>query len=220
MFSMFKSSKIVELKLPMPLIKERANILFIDNEKVELIETLQLEGWHVEYWDDVKSLKDLEEGKFDIIFLDIGGVGKAYAPTEEGFGILTRLKSVNPTVCVVAYSGMSFDASKAQFWAKADASLSKSAGAIDAIELLEELLTKKYNSKVLWDDFKSILKINHATDKQIELIQNAIFIDSKNSNKLEKLKVALSTISLSASTMGSLITIGTKIYKIIEAVAK
>lgn len=217
MFNFFKtkSEEVVELKLPIAQIKEKANILFIDDHQVDLIETLQLEGWHVEYWSDVRSLNDLESGKFDIIFLDIGGVGKDYSPLEEGFGILSRVKKINPSVLIVAYSGQSFDASKSQFWSKADASLSKSSGAIEAIELLESLLAKKYNSKVLWDDFLDLLKQQNVSEKNVNEIQKIIF-GSRDSDSVSKLKSALSLISLGASTSNSLISIGEKIILIVK----
>lgn len=218
MFFWSKKKEQIEFKLPMKDIKERANILFIDNEEVPLIETLQLEGWHVEHWIEVKSLKELEDGKFDLIFLDIGGIGKEYCPDEEGFGILKRIKTVNPSILIVAFSGLSFDATRAEFWALADATLSKSSGAIKAIELLEELLKKKYNSKELWNDFQQLLNINGYDPKCIKEIEKIIFDSGSNKESLEKLKKALQLASLSATSFNALLNIGSKIISIIKLV--
>lgn len=218
MFNFFKKTKDIEIpdhSLPLDKIKERANILFIDDQKVDLIETLQLEGWHVEYWSDVRSLSDLESGKFDIIFLDIGGIGKEYSPEDEGFGILSRVKKVNPSVLVVAYSGRTFDVTKSQFWSIADDSLSKSAGAIDAIELLEGLLCKKFNTSLLWKDLSSILSSNNVNESTVRRIKNSL-LTTKVERTDQNFENSLKTLSLSSNIAKSTLSIGLKILLILK----
>lgn len=217
MFNIFKSNykKIPAYKLPIDVIKEKAKILFIDDEDVDLIPLLQNEKWHVEHWKDVQSLQVLESGKYDLIFLDIGGVGKLYSPDEEGFGILKRLKKVNPSVMIVSYSGQSFDASKSDFWSLSDGNLSKSSGAIKAMELMEDLLKEKFTSQALWADLKSILASNNVPDQEVDRIESLI-VSGKKKDVEHSIASLLKKQISSESTTQALLGLASKIIVILK----
>ncbi len=175
-----------EKSLPIEEIKKQSKILFIDDEDVALISILRKENWIVDHWKDVQSLTRLESGEFDLIFLDIGGVGQQYSPEKEGFGILERIKSQNPSVLVVAYSGLEFDFSKSKFWELADGKLSKTLGAIDAIELMEGLLKEKFSGINLWKDAVTLLQEQEIPDREIKKMESEL-CRSKNEKTIKAL---------------------------------
>ena len=214
-FKKAKVKTIPDLKLNVEEIRKKSKILFVDDEDVELIALLQNEGWHVEHWKDVTSLQQLESGKYDLIFLDIGGVGKQYSPEDEGFGILKRLKKVNPSVLVVAYSGQSFDIEKSEFWSLSDASLTKSSGAIKAIEIMEDLLKDKYKSLNLWDELKCVLKNYDISEDELTKIEN-IIADSNNPNQENNLKDKLKSYIDNDSALQAILGIASKIVIILK----
>jgi CheY-like chemotaxis protein len=175
---MFWKKKKVEFsskdRLPMSVIKDRARLLFIDDQPVPLVDLLQAEGWRVEYWKDVKTLQRLEDGSFDLVFLDIRGVGNAYSPDDEGLELIRRIKSRNPALILIAFTGETFDAEKTRFFQLADGQLNKSSGGLKAIEMVEELLAERWTGERLWDDVKSILRESGVPETQVSELEDKV----------------------------------------------
>lgn len=192
--------------------KKNCRILFIDDHDVPLIITLKNEGWCVDYWEDVKRMSDLESGQYDLIFLDIGGVGIEYSPKEEGLGILRRLKDANPSVLVIAYSSQEYDFEKQKFYEIADAKLSKSSGALQAMSTIEELLKKKWTIEHQLENIETILLLSKVEKKQIEAIKT-ILITKHDTKKFDS---AIKGLKIS----GTVITIVTKIAYLIMSFYK
>ena len=204
MFGWGQKKELPKVQLSLKGIKEKSKVLFIDDEEVDLIPLLQAEGWHVEQWKDVNSLTELESGKYDLIFLDIGGVGRKFSPEEEGFRILKRIKSINPSVLIVSYSGQRFDSTKSEFWALADGNLSKSSGAIKAIELLEDLLKQKFTSTYLWNEALEILKGHGMSETDIEKVKQNIIKKEEPKKIEEKIKSLFGTESSFQIVLGTI----------------
>jgi len=63
------------LAIPIAEARKRARILVIDDEPDAFpVKLLESEGYNITYWESVESIRKLEEGEFDILVLDIGGV--------------------------------------------------------------------------------------------------------------------------------------------------
>ena len=92
-----KTFEQVNLSLPFNEIRKRARILVIDDDEEAFpYKLLEKEGYNVQYWPKVEVLRDLENGEYDIIILDIFGVASAEMSTNDGLGILEHLKKHNP----------------------------------------------------------------------------------------------------------------------------
>ncbi|MGB3087490.1 MAG: hypothetical protein WBC53_07175, partial [Phycisphaerae bacterium] len=76
-------------------------IVVIDDEKEAFpLDVLASQGYAIDHWGDVKDLQKLETGFYDIIILDIGGVGQELDADNEGLGVLRHIKKVNPSQIV------------------------------------------------------------------------------------------------------------------------
>jgi CheY-like chemotaxis protein len=87
--------------------KKRARILVIDDKPFAYSKLFKNDGYNIEKWDDIKDLPKLETGYYDVILLDIQGVGTKQS-VDQGFGILRHLRRENPSQIIVAYSSRFF----------------------------------------------------------------------------------------------------------------
>src|SRR5712692_9190275 len=91
-------------KTPFEEIRRRARLLVIDDQEFPYMELFRRDGYTIEKWPDVKTLSDLQDGKYDLLLLDLQGVGRQESREQQGFGILKHLREQSPTLVVVAYS--------------------------------------------------------------------------------------------------------------------
>ncbi len=113
-------------------------------------------------WDDLENLNDLEAGKFDVILLDIQGVGQIYSPQQQGLGIIRHLKSHNPAQVIVAYSNADWSLKYQEFFDMADASLSKNQDYFEFRTAIDKLLKARFSLEFYETKVKNIV----ATDPQ------------------------------------------------------
>ncbi len=85
-------------------IKKRAQILFIDDQKFDLIDRIKEDGWTVDYLPDLASFTDPKVLRSHVIFVDYKGVGKFLADKNEGLGLIRGLKCHFPKKQVILYS--------------------------------------------------------------------------------------------------------------------
>jgi CheY-like chemotaxis protein len=111
-------------KLPLKEIVKRAKIVVIDDDEFPYQKLFKRDGYSIEKWPDVKDVSRLEEGDFDVILLDLFGVGKAQSE-RQGFGILEHIRERRPAQIVVAYSNAEWSVEYQPFFQDADAVLHK-----------------------------------------------------------------------------------------------
>jgi DNA-binding response OmpR family regulator len=141
-------------------IRKRARILVIDDKADAFpVDAMKQRGYNVDYWPDITAecLHRLEKGDYDIIILDIRGVGTQIS-REEGFGVLKRLKDVNPALTVVAFSGASFDIGESEFFKLADDVLQKPADLFTCEDKINALLANSFGFLQLWEAVDVLLK--------------------------------------------------------------
>ncbi|HEY4354794.1 MAG TPA: response regulator [Acidobacteriaceae bacterium] len=135
-------------------IKKRARLLVIDDIAFAYLDLFKRDGYAIDHWRDVEDLTKLENGAYDIILLDVQGVGKAISPTEQGLGVLHHLRQVAPAQLVIAFSSSDFSLKYQDFFRLADATLPKSADYVDFKRQVDDLLRDRvslgfYVSKVI-----------------------------------------------------------------------
>lgn len=171
----FRKRRISELVVP-PLadVRKRTRILVIDDDPHSFpFDVLRREGYAIDHWLKVENLQALEEGRYDIIFLDIQGVAQEYSG-EDGLGILEHLKQVNPSQIVVAFSAHSYDLSKNRFWRLADDSLSKPVEAAKCKRLIDNLIESKRTPAHYWAAVSDLLARQGLDAKQIARVEDKI----------------------------------------------
>lgn len=124
--------------------RKRSRILVIDDAEFYYLELFRRDGYTVEQWRDVTDLSKLESGYYDVVLLDIHGVGLAESK-DQGVGILRHLKRASPAQLLVAYSNADWPLKYKEFFDLADATLDKRADYVDFKRMLDTLLTKRFS---------------------------------------------------------------------------
>lgn len=154
-------------------LRQRSKILVIDDDSNALpLTLLRNEGYSVEHWDHVRDLRRLEEGDYDIIFLDIHGVAPNLG-SEDGIGVLEAIKRTNPNQIVVAFSGQTFDLSKMDFWKHADDGLKKPVDFLTAKQTIDRML-ERLTVAHFWESVEAILRRANVGDRKIRRIEAKI----------------------------------------------
>ena len=106
-------------------IVRRSRILVVDDDDFPYGVLFEGDGYTIRQWTDVESLTELENGTFDIILLDLRGVGRQQS-ASEGLGLLEHIRATSPAQIVIAYSNSEFSLDDQPFFRNADAVLHKS----------------------------------------------------------------------------------------------
>jgi len=125
-------------------IVKRARIVAIDDADFPYLTLFRRDGYTIERWPDVRGLQKLEQGYYDIILLDLHGVG-ARQSADQGFGILRHLRETNPAQIVIAYSNAEWSLEYQPFFELADSVLQKTADYVDFKRTVDDHLTERYS---------------------------------------------------------------------------
>lgn len=131
-------------QVPFDEIRKRARLLVIDDQEFPYKILFERDGYTLEKWADVDALSRLEEGAFDLILLDLQGVG-GQESIEQGFGVLKHLRNRSPAQIIVAYSNADWGLQYQEFFRLADAVLPKSADYVDFKRRVDELLRDRFS---------------------------------------------------------------------------
>ncbi len=171
-------------ELPSAEIKKRARILVIDDSEFAYQVLFNKDGYNVDKWDDVYELPKLESGYYDLILLDIQGVGKDQSQ-EQGLGILKHLRQMNPTQIIVAYSHADWSLRYQDFFRMADATLAKTADYVEFKRTVDKLLASRFSLGFYLDKIAAAIGTDANDPQRLrQLAERAIL--SRSTTKLEK----------------------------------
>lgn len=131
-------------EFPLEEIKKRAKILVVDDNEFNYGVLFSRDGYAFEKWDDIVSLEKMESGYFDIILLDIHGVGLKESE-EQGLGILKHLRNVCPSQIIIAYSNADWPLKYQEFFDLADSKLDKRQDYVEFKRVVDKLLKDKFS---------------------------------------------------------------------------
>ncbi len=167
-------------KLPTEAIVKRTRILVIDDDISGFpLEVLRKQGYSIDHWPDVKELQKLESGFYDIIILDIVGVGQELDKDKEGAAILKHLKEANPSQVVIAYSAQSHEPERISFFQLADQFVPKTTSAIIWKEIIDDLMVSKLTVGHFWSALESLLRNSGVSSGQIRKVERKLIKASK-----------------------------------------
>jgi CheY-like chemotaxis protein len=135
-----------EAEIPLKEIISRVRILVIDDQEFPYVKLFKRDGYSVDKWRDVTRLVEIEQGDYDLILLDLQGVGSAISVSEQGLGVLRHIKKVRPTQLVIAYSNAEFPLQYQPFFDLADGVLQKSADYVDFKRKVNDLLQSHFSA--------------------------------------------------------------------------
>jgi CheY-like chemotaxis protein len=199
--------------IPLSELIKRTRIVVIDDKKTEFpFEPLLQEGYAITHWKDVLDLAKLESGFFDIIVLDINGVGRKLDSEGEGTSVLRHLKERNPSQVIVAYSGQSHDPERIQFFLLADQFVPKPTNMLTWKEILDNLIQEKISVEYYWNVASKILRDAGASDQQMLSLEQALVKAGKSGEPAETSAVIVATLG----TLGNVANLATIMAKIIS----
>jgi len=175
-------------------LKKRTRILIIDDENFEYIPLFKGDGYAIDKWDDIKTekLTELEEGLYDIILLDIQGVGKELSQ-DQGFGILRHLKRSNPTQIIIAYSNSDYNLRYQDFFQLADDTIGKTSDYFDFKEIVDKNIRKLFSYEYYYslvekeiNNKADIKKVQQYFNKSLKTRDTKVFSHYLNSINLPK----------------------------------
>jgi len=190
MFNLFKKESITEFRIPHNAdeIRKRIKIVVIDDDEASFpTQLLSTNGYTIEWWDlvDDRGLERLEKNHFDIIILDINDIADISISSNDGIGILERIKEVNPSQIVVAFSGQEFNIDKTHFFQKADDTLSKPVDFIKAKNLIDRIIDQKITLIYFWDSLNEYLRKEGVKTKQIKKVEQELITAIKNQRSVD-----------------------------------
>ncbi len=127
-------------------IKAFCQILFIDDQKFDVVEILKKAGWnHTKQISDVESLDSMDIINSHLLFVDIQGVGKILKFSDEGLGLIKALKTKYPTKPIIIYSAEKRGNRFHKGLSLADARLYKNADSFEFQSLVEKFSKESFS---------------------------------------------------------------------------
>lgn len=151
---------------PFDEIKKRAKILVIDDNEFAYAPLFSRDGYTIEKWDDVENLERLENNYYDLVLLDIQGVGRNESE-EEGFGILKHIRAKSPAQIVIAFSNADWSLKYQDFFDLADRKLAKSQDYVEFKRTVDDLLTQRFNTSFYINKIQNMKTLSVAEKSRI-----------------------------------------------------
>lgn len=86
-------------------LKGKAKIAIVDDEEIPHIKKLNEDGYTIKEFNDIQNIDEFINWKFNIVVLDIQGIGKELSTNSGGWKILNYIKSVSPHTVVIMFTG-------------------------------------------------------------------------------------------------------------------
>jgi hypothetical protein len=139
-------------------------IAIIDDETVPYLESLRNSDFLIHHFKDIESINSMQG--FDIILVDIKGVGKKFESDFGGAFLISELRKFYPFKIIVAYTGQSFDASYNNYFSMADDVLKKDIDYDTWVDSLDQYIQLSLDPIKQWKRMREYL-----LKKEIDLIR-------------------------------------------------
>jgi CheY-like chemotaxis protein len=137
-------------------LRRRARILVVDDQEFAYLSLFRRDGYNVDKWEDVVDLQKLESGYYDLILLDIQGVGREHS-ADQGLGILKHLHRAAPAQIVIAYSNADWSLKYQAFFSMADAVLAKGKDYVEFKRTVDTLILRRFSLEFYVEKVVSLL---------------------------------------------------------------
>jgi|tagenome__1003787_1003787.scaffolds.fasta_scaffold20967117_3 hypothetical protein len=198
-------------------IRKKASLLIIDDQAFPYERLFTRDGYHIQRWPKVQNLSQLTDDHFDLILLDLHGVGLQESPERQGLGILEHIKTQNPTQLVIAYSAQTWNVANRDYFALADEVLDKNrAEYVDFKKTVDVLLMRRATVGYF------IAKMNGALGDQAALAPKAVpkavrAFRSGNTEGLRRYLTDKLPDAKQVSQVVSIVGIGVKVFRMIHS---
>ncbi len=159
---------------------ENTKVLIIDDDKLDIEDTLRRIGYNVVWKKDIDVLTDVED--YPIIICDYKGVGAKFNSEYEGIYLLNLIKEKYPEKIVYLLSAANINLKVNEYIKNFDELIYK--GEEDKlIDYVNQDSSKFFNPRDMWIHYKTILKGKNIPEKEIFQLENLYvqsFIDKKD----------------------------------------
>ena len=168
-------------------IRKRARVLVIDDVEFAYLYLFKKDGYTIDKWNDVDDLPKLESGYYDIVLLDIQGVGKELSQ-EQGLGILKHLRKTCPAQIIIAYSNADFSLKYQRFFRMADETLSKSDDYVQFKRIVDRFLADRFSLGFYVDRIAKLASPYLSDTIRVKELSKAAIFQGKNTKLVAYLK--------------------------------
>ena len=187
---------------------DNTNVLIIDDDKIQLEDTLRRIGYKVSWKKDIEEIDDV--ARYSVIICDYKGVGEKFNSQFEGLNLIKLIKEKYPHKIIYLLSAASFNSSANDYLKYVDESVLK--GEEDKIiNYIKEDIERLFDPVESWNSYKNILKEKGISEKDIfkledlyvrsflekkdKLSQNELFVQvNKNLNVKFDIKIGIINI--------------------------
>lgn len=168
-------------------LRNRIRILIVDDEKFDIVDMLKERKYDIYYKKDITYA--IEAEAFDIVIIDIVGIGGALGSNMGGFAIASDIKKRYPAKQVWCYSGSTVKSEIAEKIRQIDGYILKDTGIDQWCEkldaMIEKYCSKEYQKGVLKEQLKQCGLDDSDINKVISEYENGI--EKKNFNSVVEL---------------------------------
>ena len=143
---------------------EKTKILIIDDDELELQETLRGIGFHVTYKKDIDVLSEVED--YPIIICDNKGVGLKFHSKYEGLHLIKLIKEKYPEKIIYLLTAADINAQANDYLHYFDEMVYKG-DEEKLVNYIQQDTLKLYNPKDRWNKYKEILRNNGVSELEI-----------------------------------------------------
>jgi len=201
MFGMFSQKKSIFIDKNLSEIKDITRILFIDDQDMDIIKSIQSQGWKIKHLYDLNDLNNPDFIDSHIVCVDIKGVGKNLQFKGEGLDLAKTIKERHPSKKIILYSSQSTHDIFNNALDIVDRRVFKDGQTYPFILAIEELAKERFN----WTDYIKNIYTNYRKDfgKEIDFNTFKTKMESfyqYNPEEIDKQKIAnFANISLSVA---------------------
>ena len=165
-------------------VKFQARIAIVDDEELPHTKRLRDDGYNISDFHDIEHIDDFLRKKFDVVVLDIQGVGGKLSEKSEGWGILKYLKNTAPHIVVVVFTGAEWSITKYKEQADlADEFIGKDAEFLDFKMKLDAAIRKAFSPSYHIELELKRIKAGLVNAKDVTAIESIVRTYSFQRNK-------------------------------------
>lgn len=182
----FESKPLKEFSVEqMDKLKFKCRIAFVDDEEQPYVERLQKDGYSITPLEDIENIDAFMNNRYQVVILDIQGVGKKLSPGSEGWGVLKYIKNEYPHTIVIMYTGAEWSITKYQDLASlADDFIGKDLEFLDFKTKIDAGIKKAFSFKYHFDIEKQIMKKEISDASTLQEIEDIVFKYGQDHDKV------------------------------------
>lgn len=193
--------------------RRRSRVAVIDDEPFIRADALRASGFDLIEIGDISSIESV--ANYPIVVCDIKGVGVKFKSKFEGAHVIAEIRNTYPDKYLIAFTGMTFDATYNAKLAKADISATKDVDTEAWTQILDSAIKEVSDPTRRWLRFRKHLLAQDIDLYDVFLLEQAFIKSIKNRDQTQLINASRDTpisketkeliVAFSASAVSQLI---------------